>query len=234
MLNRVSQPAIATMRADEEIKGFASHPAFHTHIGQAFPPKRSARLGLAQVVHLRRVVTDRSAEPVALGIRVDISKRAWINQQRLPVDSQLHTQRIGMVVACPACSVRAGINHELTCHGIRTGHHVDSAVLQIKGSRRWLLERKFLEPPRPRGSKQPNCFLPNGTSHCFKVGPVEQHRSGCKGIEQLPRTVTPRVKYSPTVIISKLGKRPRSTQGAEDVKHLFHGPVQHSGDCHSV
>src|SRR6266566_297556 len=85
MLNRVSQPAIATMRADEEIKGFAGHPAFHTHIGQAFPPKRSARLGLAQVVHLRRVVTDRSAEPVALGIRVDISKRDWINQQRLPV-----------------------------------------------------------------------------------------------------------------------------------------------------
>src|SRR3989442_4002559 len=119
---------------------------------------------------------------------------------------------MGMPVPRRAGAVRAGINHELTRLGIRTGHHVDSALLQSKGSRRWLLERKSLEPPRPRGSKQPNCFFPNGTSHCFKVGPVEQHRSGCKGIDQLPRTAPPRVKYSPTVIISKLRKRPRSTQ----------------------
>src|SRR6266700_5906084 len=139
-----------------------------------------------------------------------------------------------MAVARPPRSVRAGINHELTYHGIRTGHHVDSAVLQSKRSRRWLLERKFLKPPCPRGSKQPNRFFPNGTSHCFKVGPVEQHRSGCKGIEQLRHTVTSRVKYSPTVIISELGNRPCPTQRAEDVKHFFHGPVQHSGDCHSV
>src|SRR2546427_11472497 len=132
MSNRGSQPAIATMRADEEVKGFASHPAIHTHTGKGFPPKWTARLGLAQVVHLRRVVTGRPAEPVALTIRVDVSKRTWINQQRLPVDSQLHAQRIGMAVAPPACSVRAGINHELKCQRIRTGHHVDSAVLQRK------------------------------------------------------------------------------------------------------
>src|SRR5260370_37176169 len=114
MSNRVSQPAIATMRADEEVKGFACHPAIHTHIGQAFPPKWTARLGLAQVVHLRRVVTGRPAEAVALTIRVDVSKRTWINQQRLPVDSQLHAQRIGMAVAPPACSLSGAVKPPLT------------------------------------------------------------------------------------------------------------------------
>src|SRR6266567_608288 len=125
-----------------------------------------------------------------------------------------------MAVARPARSERAGIDHELARQRILTGHHVDSAVLQNIGSRRWLLDRKFLKPACPRGSKQPNCFFPNGTSHCFKVSPVEQHRSGWKGIEQLPRTVTSRVKYSPTVIISELGNRPCSTQGAEEVERV--------------
>src|SRR6266481_3761674 len=156
MTNGIAQPLVALVRCYEEVKVVASHPAIYIRGRHTIPLEWASRFGLMRAVDLQCIMSGRSAKPVSLGSRVDVSQGAGIDKQHLPIGCQLHTQRIGMTMPYPAGLLRAHINHELRLHRFRARHHVNPTRLQTKRRHRPSRRRQFLELAYTLDSQEPN------------------------------------------------------------------------------
>src|SRR5215467_12023680 len=185
MTNRIAQPLVALVRGPKQVKVRATHPAIDIRAGHAVPLEWASRFALIQPVDPYRVVSGRSTEPLSPGTGIDVSEGAGIDQQHLPTNRQLHTQRIGVTMPHPADLAGPGVNHELRGDRFRARHHVNPARLQAKRRDRSLRGRQFLESTYFLDAYKPNSLLSNDTGGGLKVRPVEKHRTCGEGIQQV-------------------------------------------------
>src|SRR6267378_495810 len=192
--NRIAQSLVAIVRCYKEVKVLAGHPAIYIRGGHTIPLEWASRCGLVRAVDLHCVMSGRSAKPVSLGNRIDVSEGTGVDKQHLSADRQLHTQRISMTVSYPAGLLRPDINDKLRLHRFHVRHHVNPARFQTKRTRSLLRRRQLLESAYTLGSHEPHSFFSNATSRRFKVRAVEQRRTRCEGIQQVHEPIAPRIK----------------------------------------
>src|SRR5437762_7560985 len=64
--DRIGQPPVAIMAADEKIEFLSGRPSLRTDLRQPFPSERSFGLGLVLAIHNESVMKARSAKKIPL------------------------------------------------------------------------------------------------------------------------------------------------------------------------
>ena len=84
------------------------------------------------------------------------------------------------------------------------------------------------------GPQQPNCFFSDITNQTLEVRAIEKYCSGCQRIEQMLTPVTSRIEDSAAIVVTKSRHGSRTSEGMQDVKHLFDCSVEMDWNGNSV
>src|SRR5271157_1939091 len=128
--HRVWQTPIPGVAALEQVERLSNGPAFHRYSGKQLPGERSRRLGLIEPVHLQGVMRQRTPEEISLAFGRYVTKGPRIHQPIMPVNGELHAERVGMTMSGCTGALSASIDYESLRHRLGNGHHVDSTGTQ--------------------------------------------------------------------------------------------------------
>jgi len=125
----------------------------------------------------------------------------------MSIDGQVYVESVCMTVALATGLQRAGIDHKLLRYRLGAGHYMNSARFQRKRNRHLAIAAQIFKSIGSSNPQQPDGFFRDIPRRSFEIIAVEQNGAERQGIQHVLCPITPRIKYSPTVIVPQAGNR---------------------------